>query len=208
MRELGCSANCLLRIGRPRAAEKEAATHTQVEPDRSRLVDDDDPFAIRMLEHLFGVGVMRCAERVGPDPLEQGEVVRHGGIVVPATMDIEVLVLAEALEVEGLAVDEELRALDSHGADADREHVPVDDDVVVDEFCLEFVEVAAPGPPELWLRHAQNAVGTWRGGDLLALGVPETDADRRRAGIDHGHRIVDHPCPRLEVGHDGEIVDP
>ena len=58
----------------------------------------------------------------------------HGDVVVTAAVDVEVLVLAEAPEVEGLVVDEELRALDPDGADADRQHVAVDHDVPVDQL--------------------------------------------------------------------------
>ena len=133
---LGGGADRLLGIGRPRAAEEHAAPDAEVEPDRSRLVDDDDALAVGVLEHLLGVGVVGGAERVGADPGEQGEVVHHGGVVVTAAVDVEVLVLAEAPEVEGLAVDEELRALDPHGADADGKRVAVDDGVAVDQLDL------------------------------------------------------------------------
>ncbi len=101
-----------------------------------------------------------------------------------------------------------LRALDPHGADADREHVAVDDDVISDQFGFELVEVAAPRPPELWVRHAQDTVRTTCRGDLVAAGVAEPHPDARRAGIGHRYRIADQPRPRLEVGHDGEVVDP
>ena len=119
-------ADRLVRIGRPRAAEEHAAADAEVEPDRGRLVDDDDALTIGLLEHLLGVGVVGGAERVGADPCQEREVVQHGGVVVPAAVHVEVLVLAEAAEVEGLVVDEEPRAFDPHGADADGERVAVD----------------------------------------------------------------------------------
>ena len=68
---LGGGADRLLGKGRPRATEEEAATDAEVEPDRRRLVDDDDARAVGMLEHLFGVGVVRGPEGVGPDPREE-----------------------------------------------------------------------------------------------------------------------------------------
>ena len=107
MDELRGGADRLLGIGRPRATEEQAATHAEVEPDRSRLVDHDDALAVGLVQHLLGIGVVGGAERVGPDPREQREVVHHGGIVVTAAVDVQILVLPEAPEVEGLAVDEE-----------------------------------------------------------------------------------------------------
>ena len=95
-------ADRLVGIGRPRAAEEHAASDAQVEPDRRRLVDDDDALAVGLFEHLLGVGIVGGAERVGPDPCEEREVVHHGGVVVTAAMDVEIFVLAEAPEVEGL----------------------------------------------------------------------------------------------------------
>ena len=62
----------------------------------------------------------------------QLEVVDHGDVVVALAPDGEVLVHAEAPEVEGLVVDQEPGAVDPHGADADREAVAVDEVVAVD----------------------------------------------------------------------------
>ena len=84
--------------------------HAEVLPDRGRLVDDDDAVPVGVVQHLLGVGVVRRAERVGADPVHQREVVHHQRVVVALAADGGVLVLAEAGEGEGLAVDQELRA--------------------------------------------------------------------------------------------------
>ena len=65
---LGGGADRLLGIRRPRAAEEQAAPDAEVEPDRRRLVDDDDAQPVGVLEHLLRVGVVRGPERVGADP--------------------------------------------------------------------------------------------------------------------------------------------
>ena len=82
----------------------------EVEADGRRLVDDDDAEAVGVVEDLLGVGVVRGPERVGADPSQELEVVDHRDVVVAPTSDVQVLVHAEALEVEGLAVDQEARA--------------------------------------------------------------------------------------------------
>ena len=207
MHELRGGTDRLLGIGRPRAAEEEAATHAEVEPDRSRLIDHDDALAVGMVQHLLGIGVVRGTERVGPDPGEQREVVDHCGIVVTAAVDVQVLVLPEAPEVEGLAVDEEAGALDPHGADADRERVAVDDVVVVNQLDLEVVEVATARAPELRSRHAQRTVGALRRGDHDAPGVPKSHADGRCAGVGDLHFVADDAGPLVNVGHHRDVVD-
>ena len=98
----------------------EHASELGVEPDRGSFVDDDDAVPVGVVEHLLRVRVVRGAERVRSEPLHQREVVHHERVVVPLAAHGAVLVLAEASEVEGLAVDQEAGAVDPHGADADR----------------------------------------------------------------------------------------
>ena len=99
----------------------------------------------------------------------------HRRIVVATTMDVQIFVLAEAPEVEGLAVDQELRAVDPDGADADRQRVAVDHDVAVEQIDLQLVEVPAPGPPQLRIRHAKYPLGP------VALQRSMPSASRSRA---------------------------
>lgn len=67
---------------------------------------------------------MGGAEGVGPHPLHQVEVPDVQGLVQPLAADVSVLVLAEALEVEGAAVDEEAGVRYGDGADAELLGVP------------------------------------------------------------------------------------
>ena len=110
---------------RVRGAE-DAARDAHVEADRGGLVDHDDAVPVGVVEDLLGVGVVRGAERVRAEPVHQREVVDHEHVVVALAAHRAVLVLAEAAEVERLAVDQEARAVDLHRADADGERVGVD----------------------------------------------------------------------------------
>ena len=115
--------------GRPRHPADDA----HVQSDGGRLVDDDDAVAVGEVEDLLGVGVVGGAEGVRADPLHELEVVDHERVVVALAADRCVFVLAEAGEVERLAVDEELVAAHLDGANADRDRVAVDDLVARDE---------------------------------------------------------------------------
>ena len=83
-----------------------------------------------------------------------------------------ILVHAEALEVEGLAVDEEPGPVDPHGADADRQEVAVDEACVrVDEVDPQVVEVAAPRLPQADIGTRSSTVRAACLGDDGAVGV-------------------------------------
>ena len=191
-------------IGRPRAAEEQSASDAKVEPDRSRLVDDDDALAVGLFEHLLGVGVVGGPKGVGADPREEREVVQHRRVVVAAAVHVEVLVLAEAPEVEGLVVDEELRALDPHGADADRERVAVDDGVIVvvddDELDLQVVEVPRPGPHSSGSATRRTPSAPSAAATTTPLGVAEPHTDGLGAASGDADVVADDTDPVVEVG--------
>ena len=130
----------------------------------------------------------------------------HRGVVVTPAMDVVVLVHAETPEGEGCAVDEESCPLDPYGANADRQCVAVDDGaLVVDELCIELVEVAASGSPQLRSRHPQFAAGTECVGDHGAPGVSQPHPDRCRTH--QGDRVVDHAGRALDVGRHRDVRD-
>ena len=162
-------------LGRERLvalAAEDAAAEAHVQPHGRGLVDDDDAVPVGVVEDVLAVGVVRGAERVRPDPVQQLEVVDEVGVVVALAEDRVVLVLAETFEVERLAVDQELGAANLHGADADVlvDRVPHDASAV-DELDLEVVEVSVAGCPEADVGHVQGAARPAPGGDLGACGV-------------------------------------
>ena len=56
-----------LRECRLHDAAEDATAHRQVEADGRRLVDDDDAVTVSEVHHLFGIWIVRGAERVGAD---------------------------------------------------------------------------------------------------------------------------------------------
>ena len=161
-----------------RLGAEDAGGEAAVDPDCGRLVDDDDPVPVRVLEHLLGVRVVGRAEGVRAEPLQQREVVDHEGVVVRLPADRGVLVLAEAAEVERLLVDQEARPVDPHGPDADRQRVRVDRRVSLDvELDSQVVQVALARPPGPDVVDPELARRAGRACDLASLGVAEHDRD-------------------------------
>ncbi|BAS12667.1 hypothetical protein AHiyo8_09700 [Arthrobacter sp. Hiyo8] len=119
VRGLGLVVDCLRGERGPGRLSRQSGLHGEVESDGGGLVDDHDPVPVRELDDFLGVGVVGGAERVCAGPVKEAEVVDEVGVVVAFAADGGVLVLAEAGEVERLAVDEELFALDGDRADPD-----------------------------------------------------------------------------------------
>jgi len=145
--------------GRVALAAEDAAAETHVQPDRGRFVDQHHALAVGVVQHVLGVRVVRCTERVGTDPAQQLEVVHQEGVIVAFADHRQVLVLAEPGEVERLAVDQKADPVDGDGADADALVVAVHHLVAVDELQLEVVEVAVAGRPAVHRRDPQRAAG-------------------------------------------------
>ena len=207
---IACAVNGLRRVvdglggerRHVRAAE-DAAGQAHVDADRGGLVDHDDAVAVGVVEDLLGVRVVRGAERVRAEPVHQREVVDHERVVVALAAHGGVLVLAEALERERLAVDEEPRAVHLHRADADGQRVRVDQ-AVAPQLDLEVVEVALAGPPGMDVRDRQLARGAAALRDRVALGVAQRDA-HLRLPLDLD-LVRDGSGRAVETGHDASTI--
>lgn len=168
---------------------------------------------VGVVEDVLAVGVVRGAERVGADPLQQGEVVDQVRVVVRLADDRVVLVHAESGELEGFAVDEELDAADLDGADADVLVDRVEHRArVVDQLDLEVIEVCRSRRPEVHVRNRECPVGRARlcglAGDLVACGVAQDDSHIEPVLVDRLDAPVDRTGRTLEAGDDGEVLDP
>jgi len=94
--------------GRRRRQTHEASGHAEIESDRSGFIDDNDSATVGVVEHFFGVGVVRGSERIRADPFQQREIVDHVCVVVTFPAHEMVLMHAETFEIKRFAVDEEL----------------------------------------------------------------------------------------------------
>lgn len=163
--------------------------------------------AVGVVEDVLAVGVVRRPEGVGPDPVEQGEVVDEVGVVVGLADDAVVLVHAETLEVERLPVDEELRSVDLDGPDAD---LLVDRVVhrarIVDQPDLEVVEVPVPRTPEVRVRHLQRCGPSRPGRDIATLGIVQHDPDAQVVLVGCAHAPPDPAGAALEPGGHRDVL--
>jgi hypothetical protein len=127
-------------------------------------------------------------------------------VVVGLAHDRVVLVHAEAVEVERLAVDEELRAAHLDRADPDRLVHRVADSRAVDELHLEVVQVAGPGRPQVDVRHLELPGLPHAGRHLDAVGVAQHHLHVEPVGVEgldgpaHGARRP------LEARRDGDVL--
>src|SRR4029450_7859240 len=117
-------------------------------------------------------------EGVGPDPGEQLEVMGHEGVVVALADHGQVFVLAEAGEVERLAVDQEPGAVNGHGPHADTLVVAVQElAALAGQLHLQVVQVAVARGPRVDILDREGAAGAAAGGDLSPVGVAEDEPD-------------------------------
>src|SRR5699024_5197864 len=142
---------------------------------------------VRVLEHVFGVGVVRGAEGVRAYPPHEVEVMDHVCRVVPLAPDRAVLVLAEASEPEGLAVDEELLAVHLHGADADGECVHVALAGRSERLRDQLVEISRPRTPQGGIRDTDLAPSPLAPGHRGPFGIPYLDPN---VGLGRGDDLV------------------
>ena len=146
------------------------------EADGGDFVDDQEALFISHLVQLLGVGVVAGAEAVGTDPLHQLVVALDGGEVEAAAADIGVLVLAEAAQIDGLAVQQEMAVLDLEGADADLLGVFIDHGTAVVDADDDIVQVSSVDVPQLCVLDDE---GAFLAGGLSNLGgaVVQLDGD-------------------------------
>ena len=187
-----------------------------LQSDRRGLVDDDDALLVAQLEELLGVRVVRRAHAVAAAPRHQVEVLEQHRQVEASAEDVAVLMLAEAVEVEGLPIDEEADVrLHVHRADAVRQpvrvaHVPVGPK----HLDLDRVQVASDRahvarPPEHRVTHGEPAAAAGVGGhaaarDDVGLGVTQRDQHGGRAR--RRHEDVEVRIARVEPRRDRNVL--
>ena len=61
-----------------------------------RLADNDDSFLVGQVEHLFRVRIMRSAETIASQPLEQTKVAGENHLIEPLATQVGILVFSQA----------------------------------------------------------------------------------------------------------------
>jgi hypothetical protein len=207
VRGLGVGVDRLLGERLVRLGAEDAGGQPAVDTHGGGLVDDDDAVPVGIVEDLLGVRVVRRAERVGAEPVHEREVVDHEDVVVAFAAHGAVLVLAEALEIERLAVDEEARAVDLDRPDADRERVRVGRFVpAVPQLDGEVVEVALARPPRVGVLDGDLSRVPCGPGYLGAVGVDQRDTRLQAVGVLRLNVVADDARGADQVGSDGDVA--
>ena len=172
------------------------------EADGGDFVDDEEAFLISHLVQLLRIGVVAGAEAVGTDPLHQLVIALDGGQVEAAAADVCILVLAEAAQVDGLAVQQEVAVLDLEGADADLLGVLVDDGAAVVDADDDVVQVGGVNVPELGVLDDQS---TFLAGSLSDLGGAVVQLHGHVVAAVGGDGVIDLGAVRSQAVLDGIV---
>src|SRR5699024_8639520 len=133
-------------------------------------------------------------------PLHDLKVVNHKDVVVALPTHDVVFVTAVTTEVEGGAVDEQLRIFDGDCTDA--EGLGVDVVVGVD---FERVQVALAGRPQMGGLNSDRPLGSLGAGDLAACGIKHADVDV--AGTGRFNTVGEKAVRPRNVRDDGDVGD-
>src|SRR6266566_9896618 len=98
------------------------------------LIDHHKSFTVREEHELFRIGIVRGAEGVGTNPLQQIQVFHIKHFIKSAPMHMGVLMFPKALKIERLPIDEKLPVLDSHSSHAERLLVGIETLPVLPQF--------------------------------------------------------------------------
>ena len=137
------------------------------------LVDDEEAFLVRHPIPFLGVGIMAGAEAVGVQPLHALIIPLGHGVAETPAKDIRILVLAKALQVNRLAVDQNPFLFDGDGADADLGVVPIHGLISLFQENGQAIEISVPHLPQMGLLHRQFSFAAFPGGNERALPVPQ-----------------------------------
>ena len=153
-----------------------------IEADGRHFVHNEEALPVcHAVDHLVH-GIMGGAEGVGADPLHQFKVPLHHGHIEGTTHDVAVLVLAEALEIDGAAVDEDIGVLDLHGADADVIGILIQNGIAVQNADDEQVQIGVAHLPQAGALNGQTAFLAFAFGDQGAVFVIDLYGDLVFAG--------------------------
>ncbi len=153
------------------------------------FIHDEEAHAVGEVEK-FGVwGIVGGADGVAAEGAEDFELSLEGAEVGGGAEGAEVVVIADALDLDAFAVEEEaVVGGEYEGADAEGGGIGVDDFAVHGEIGDDGVEVGGIGGPALWVGDGEGGgeglggvggegAGGLEGGDLLAAGIEEAGVE-------------------------------
>src|SRR3954447_4315477 len=193
------------REGRVALGSEDAAPEAHVEPHRSGLVDHDDASPVGVVDHVFGVGVVGGAKRVGTYPGEEFEIVQQVRVVVALTDHWYVLVLAEAGKVERFVVDQETDAIDLDGAYPDTLVVTVHDGLTIQQLQLKIIKVAVARSPLMDIGHVERSTASGASRYLVPIDITQDQLRLKRISVLGLGSIRDHTVAGIKIGSNRDV---
>ena len=141
------------------------------------LVNNQEAFLIRHPVPFLRVGVMAGTEAVGADPLHAFIIAFCDGIAEPASKDLRILMLAEALQINGLPVQQNTGSLNGYRPDAQRRVIAVHCFSVLHEPDGQRIEIGVPYLPEMRIRYLKRSALPFPGGNRRAFPVRQFNQD-------------------------------
>ena len=87
--------------------------------DRRCFIDDNDAFPVAEPVNFLCIGIMAGAEGIGVHPVQQIDIFYIKAQIQPSSVKRRILMLAEALEIKGLSIDQKLCPFDFYRAETE-----------------------------------------------------------------------------------------
>src|SRR5438046_9244766 len=122
-----------------------------MQSDRWYLINHYKSFTVRQAHELFRIGIVRGAEGVGANPLQETQVFHIEHFIQSAPVDMGVLMFPKALKVERLPVNEEFPVLDRDGPHAERFLIRIQTLPMLPQFHHTRIHIGVPWLPAMYI---------------------------------------------------------
>ena len=148
--------------------------------DRRCFIDDNDAFPVAEPVNFLCIGIMAGAEGIGVHPVQQIDIFYIKAQIQPSSVKRRILMLAEALEIKGLSIDQKLCPFDFYRAETELFCI-----AVFSIIYLRLIQIRSTRirPPEvgLWNVKLSDAPSSFR--HAVAVSIHDFQPDRS-IGID------------------------
>src|SRR2546429_2242690 len=176
-----------------------------MQPDRRYLINDYKSFTICEAHQLFRIGIVRGAEGVGANPLQQIQVFHIEHFIESAPVNMGVLMFAKTLKVERLPIDEKFPILDSDRPHAERFLIRIQTLPLLPQFYHTDIQIGVPWLPEMYICDGELAGRCGTAGNSFTGLVVNGDANLRCSlGLDGVSYLR---IRSLDLRRQGDIAD-
>src|SRR5579884_803594 len=148
-----------------------------MQSDRWYLINHYKSFTVRQAHELFRIGIVRGAEGVGANPLQETQVFHIEHFIQSAPVDMGVLMFPKALKIEWFPVNQEFPVFDGDRAHAEWLLVGIQTLPILPQFHHTGVHIGVPWLPEMYLLDGELAGRSGPAGNSFTCLVVKGDAN-------------------------------